>query len=179
MGLKYQNRRLEVLAWVAGLALYGCSSQAVRPIGIQQYVVAAKAEQAYAKATETCDKQERKWVALENPPGSPANEFRFECVNSYDIVPAGADSYRIRVFTADIPVKHVTIPASDDKPADTQWGLDAEPAERDAKRRATEYCVKTNRSMKVTGGGFVTGQGISILFMCVMSVPIKHQEGSH
>jgi hypothetical protein len=134
-------------------------------------MVTAKGEQAFAKATETCDKQERKWVALENPAGSTANQFRFECVNSYDIVPVGADTYRIRVFTADIPVRHVTIPASNGKPADTQWGLDAEPADRDAKRRATDYCAKSDRSMKVMGGGFIAGQGISILFTCVTSAP--------
>jgi hypothetical protein len=32
--------------------------------------------------------------------------------NSYEIVPAGGDTYRIRVLASDIPLKHTTIPAS-------------------------------------------------------------------
>jgi hypothetical protein len=148
------------------LALAGCSSDPVQPIGFHQYTVAAKGEQAFAKATETCDKQGRKWIALGNPPGSPADQFRFECINSYEIVPASQDNYKIRVFTPDIPVKHITIPASKEKPADTEWVLDEEPADKEAMKRATEYCAKASRTMKVTGGGF-EGPGLDIVFECV------------
>ena len=152
---------------IAVLALAGCSSERVQPIGLHQYMVIAKGTQVYAKATETCDKQARKWIAVGNPPGSPADQFRFECVNSYEIVPAGGDDYRIRILTGDIPVKHVTIPASKDKPASLEWVLDEEPADREAMQRATEYCAKASRTMKVTGGGFDMGPGRDIVFKCV------------
>jgi hypothetical protein len=152
---------------IAMLALAGCSSERVQPVGFHQYMVTAKGEQAYAKATETCEKQGRKWTALSVPPGSPADQFRFECVNSYEIVPAPEDTYRIRVFTPDIPVKHVTIPASKDKPADTEWLLDEEPTEKEAKQRATEFCQKMNRNMKITGRGFAMDPGLEITFECV------------
>jgi hypothetical protein len=152
---------------IAMLALAGCSSERVQQIGFHQYMVAAKGEHAYAKATETCEKQERKWTALALPPGSPADQFRFECVNSYEIVPAPQDTYRIRVFTPDIPVKHITIPASKDRPADTQWLLDEEPTEQEAKQRATEYCEKINQTMKITGRGFEMDPGLEITFKCV------------
>ena len=81
---------------IAMLALAGCSSERVQQVGFHQYMVTAKGEQAYAKATETCEKQARKWTALALPPGSPADQFRFECVNSYEIVPGPQDTYRIR-----------------------------------------------------------------------------------
>jgi hypothetical protein len=152
---------------IAVLALAGCSSERVQQVGFRQYMVTAKGEQAYAKATETCEKQGRKWTALGMPPGSPADQFRFECVNSYEIVPAPQDTYRIRVFTPDIPVKHVTIPASKDRPADTAWLLDEEPAEKEAKQRATEYCEKMNRTMTITGRGFEMDPGLEIIFKCV------------
>jgi hypothetical protein len=151
----------------AVLALAGCSSERVQQVGFHQYMVPAKGEQAYAKATETCDKQGRKWIALGMPPGSPADQFRFECVNSYEIVPASQDTYQIRVFTPDIPVKHITIPASKDKPADTEWVLDEEPAEKDARQRATEYCGTMNRTMKITDRRFDMGRGLDIVFKCV------------
>ena len=151
----------------AMLVLAGCSSERVQQVGFQQYMVTAKGEQAYAKATETCEKQGRKWTALAMPPGSPADQFRFECVNSYEIVPAPEDTYRIRVFTPDIPVKHVTIPASKDKPADTVWLLDEEPTENEAKQRATKYCEKMNRTMKITGRGFDMDSGLEITFKCL------------
>jgi hypothetical protein len=152
---------------IAVLALAGCSSQRVQPIGFHQYMVTAKGEQAFAKATETCEKQGRKWFALSNPPGTPADQFRFECVNSYEIVPAGGDAYRIRVFTNDIPAKHLTIPASKDKPASMEWVLDKEPADRQAMQRATEYCAKMNQVVKVTSTGFDTGTGSDMVFKCL------------
>jgi hypothetical protein len=149
------------------LALAGCSTDPVQPIGFHQYMVTAKGEQVYVKATETCDKQGRKWVVLGNPPGSPADQFRFECANSYEIVPASQDTYKIRVFTPDIPVKHVTIPASKDMTAQTVWAPDIESARRDAMQRATEYCGKMNRTMKITDGGFDMGPGLDLIFACV------------
>jgi hypothetical protein len=130
-------------------------------------MVTAKGEQAYARATETCDKQGRKWIALAMPPGSPPDQFRFECINSYEIVPASQDTYKIRVFTPDIPVKHVTIPASKDKPADTEWVLNEEPADKEATQRATEYCRTMNRTLKITHRAFDTGSGLDIVFKCV------------
>jgi hypothetical protein len=152
---------------IALLALTGCSSERVQQTGFHQYMVTAKGTQAYAKATETCDKQDRKWIALEMPPGSPADQFRFECINSYEIVPAAQDSYKIRVFIPDMPVKHVIVPASKDRPADTQWVLDKEPGDKEATQRATEYCGKMNRTIKITDRRFDTGAGLQILFQCV------------
>jgi len=160
-------RRAILIASV--LALAGCSSERVQPTGFHQYMVAANGEQAYVQATETCEKQGRKWTPLANPPGSPAAEFRFECVNSYEIVPAGKDTDRIRVFTPDIPLKHITIPASKEKPADTEWVLNPEPVDKEAKERATEYCAKKNKAMKITGEGFDTDTGLDMTFMCVPS----------
>lgn len=156
--------RLAIIFAVCTVA--GCSAARVEPIGLQQYTVIATGQQAYARATETCEKQGRKWTALGNPPGSPADQFRFECVNSYEVVPAGKDNYRIRVFTPDIPLKHVTVPASQDKPADTQWVLDSGLADKEARQRAAEYCIKRNQSMKVVGGGFDAGAGLDIVFAC-------------
>jgi hypothetical protein len=151
---------------VSVLAVAGCSAERVQSIGPQQYVVTAKGEQAYARATETCDKQGRKWTALASPPGSPADQFRFECVNSYEIVAAEQDSYRIRVFTPDIPVKHVTVPASQDKPADTQWVLDLAPADKEVRTRITQYCAKANQSVKLVSRTFDAGPGLDIVFKC-------------
>jgi hypothetical protein len=152
---------------IALLTLTGCSSERVQQTGFHQYTVTATGTQAYAKATETCDKQERKWIALEIPPGSPADQFRFECINSYEIVPASQDSYKIRVFVPDMPVKHITIPASNEKPADTQWVLDKEPGDKEATQRATEYCAKMNRTIKITDRTFDMGAGLQIVFKCV------------
>jgi hypothetical protein len=151
----------------AALALAGCSSQRVQPIGFHQYMVTAKGEQAYAEATETCEKMGRKWTPLSIPPGSPAAEFSFECVNSYEIVPAGKDTDRIRVFTPDIPLKHITIPASKENPADLVWVPDLEPADKEAKERATGYCAQQNQGMKVVDHAFDAGAGLNITFMCV------------
>jgi hypothetical protein len=129
-------------------------------------MVVAKGEKAYAKATEVCEKQDKKWTALPNPPGSTAEQFRFECLNSYDIVPLGGDTYRIWVFTADIPVRHVTVPATRDKPADTQWGLDTEPADREVAKRASDYCAKTSKTMEIASRTFEPGTGLKIVFKC-------------
>ena len=148
------------------LVLAACSSERVQQIGFQQYTVTATGEQAYAQATQTCDKQGRKWTALAIPPGSPAAEFRFECVNSYEIVPAESGADRIRVFTPDIPLKHVTIPANKEKPADTEWVLDTEAADEAAKERATEHCGKTNQTMTVMSRAFDSGSGLGIIFKC-------------
>jgi len=153
----------------AVLALAGCSSPRVQPIGFHQYLVTAKGEQAYAQATQTCEVQGRKWTPLGNPPGSPATEFRFECVNSYEIVPAGTDTDRIRVFTPDIPLKHVTIPASKEKPADMEWVPDLEPAQEEARERASEYCARKNQALKITGEGFDMSAGLDMTFVCVPS----------
>jgi hypothetical protein len=152
---------------IAVLALAGCSSERVQPIGLHQYMVTAKGKQVYAKATETCDKQGRKWIAVGNPPGSPADQFRFECINSYEVVPAAQDAYKIRVFIPDMPVKHVTIPASKDKPADTEWVLDEQLADKEATKRATEHCGKINQTMKITDRSFDMGRGLQIVFKCV------------
>jgi hypothetical protein len=149
------------------LVLAGCSSERVQPIGFHQYMATAKGEQAYAQATETCEKQGRKWTALANPPGTPAAGFRFECVNSYEIVPAGKDTDRIRVFTPDIPVKHITIPASQEKPADMEWVLNPEPVDKEARERAGEYCANKNQALKITGENFDKSTGLDITFMCV------------
>jgi len=151
------------------LPLVGCFSQRVQPIGFHQYMVTAQGEQAYARATETCFKQGRNWTPLGNPPGSPAAEFRFECVNSYEIVPAGKDTGRIRVFTPDIQVKHITIPATKEKPAELEWVPNPEPADKEAKERATEYCARMNQAMKITSESFDSGAGLDMTFMCVPS----------
>ena len=169
--LSQMSRRKGSMRVAIMFAVAACSAERVQPIGFQQYMVTANGEQAYAKATETCDKQGRKWTALGNPPGSPADQFRFECVNSYEIVPVDHDSYRVRVFTPDMPVKHVTIAASQDKPADTEWVLDAEPADKEVKKRATEYCAKTKQTMKVVDGGFDAGSGLDIVFKCAPREP--------
>jgi hypothetical protein len=151
----------------AVLILAGCSSERVQQVGSHQYMVTAKGEQAYAKATETCDKQGRKWIALAVPPGGPAEQFRFECINSYEIVPASQDTYKIRVFTPDIPVKHLTVPASKERPADTQWVLNEEPADKEATQRATEYCGRMNKTMKTMNKAFDAASGLDIVFTCV------------
>jgi hypothetical protein len=152
---------------IAVLGLDGCSSERVQPIGLHQYMVTGEAKQIHVKATETCAKLDRNLIVLGVPLGSPANQFRFECVNSYEVVPAGGDSYRIRVLTSDIPLKHTTIPASKDMTAQTVWAPDIEPADKEAMQRATEYCAKVNQTMKITGRGFDTGPGLDIVFKCV------------
>jgi hypothetical protein len=152
---------------IALLALAGCSSERVQPIGPHQYMVTGDERQINVKATETCAKLDRSWILLGKPPGSPANQFRFECVNSYEIVPAGGDSYRIRVLTSDIPLKHSTIPASRDMTAQTVWAPNVESVDKEAIQRATEYCAKMNQTMKITGGGYDTGPGLDIVFKCV------------
>jgi hypothetical protein len=152
---------------IAVLGVTGCSSERVHPIGLHQYMVTGDGSQINVKATETCAKLDRNWILLGMPPGSPADQFSFECVNSYEIGPAGGDGYRIRVLTLDIPLKHFAIPASKDIPAQTVWARNVEPADKEAMQRATEYCARMNQTMKVTGGGFDMGPGLDIVFKCV------------
>jgi hypothetical protein len=152
---------------IALLALAGCPSERVQPIGLHQFMVTGDARQINAKVTETCAKLDRDWIPLGKPPGSPADQFRFECVNSYEIVPAGADSYRIRVLTSDIPLKHTTIPASKDMTAQTVWAPNVESVDKEAMQHATEYCAKMNQTMKIAGGGYDMGPGLDIVFKCV------------
>jgi hypothetical protein len=161
------NDLMRVALVIGVVIVAGCSSEPVQQIGFRQYLVTASGEKAFAKATETCNKQDRKWTVLANPPGSAAGQFRFECVNSYEIVPSDADTYRVRVFTPDIPLRHVTIPATQDRPADTQWVYDTEPVEQDATQRASDFCAKTNKAIRVTAQGFVTDPGLEIVFKCV------------
>lgn len=158
---------VRLVIFIVVLALAGCSSERVQQSGFQQFTVNAKGAQAYAQATETCDKQERKWIAVDMPPGSPADQFKFECINSYEVVPASQDAYKIRVFIPDVPVKHVTVPASKEKPADTEWVLDEERAEKEATQRATEYCGKINQTMKITDRKFDMGRGLELVFRCL------------
>jgi hypothetical protein len=151
----------------AMLTLAGCSSERVQPIGLHQYQVTGEWRQVRDKPTETCAKLGRQWIRLGMPPGSPPDEIRFECVNSYEIVPAGADTYTIRVLSQDMQLADLTVPATKDMPATTARFPNVEPADREATQRGTEYCAKMGRAMKITGGGFDAGPGLEIIFKCV------------
>ena len=124
---------------IAVLALAGCSPNRVQQIGLHQFAVTGtKWRQISAKANETCAKLGRHWILLGMPPGSPTDETRFECVNSYEIVPAGGDTYRIRVLSHDMQLADLTVPATKDTAGGTARFPDVEPADREATRRATE-----------------------------------------
>jgi hypothetical protein len=82
-------------------------------------------------------------------------------------VPASQDTYRIRVFIPDIPVKHVIIPASNDRPADMVWVLDEELIDKEATRRTTAYCRKMNRLMTITAREFDVDRGLDLTFKCM------------
>jgi hypothetical protein len=153
---------------IAMLALAGCSPERVQTIGLHQYKVTGMSfNEADVKADEICAKLERKWIYLGIPEGSPPDEIRFECVNSYEIVPAGANTYRIRVLSSDMPLTHFTIPGTKGMPGQPVRFPDSEPGDKESMRRATEFCAKMNQTVKVTGGGFDAGPGLDTVFKCV------------
>src|SRR5580658_4354599 len=148
--------------FTAVLTLAGCSSQGVQQTGFHQYTVTGEWTHRYAKARATCARLDRTPVPLDAP--LDTTKFKFECVNSYEIVPAGEDTYRIRVFARDMPLKYVTVPAS---PPMTLHVPDAEPADKEARQRATSYCAKMNRNLEVTDAEFAMNPGLTITFKCV------------
>ena len=135
--------------FITVLTLAGCSSQGVQQTGFHQYTVTGDWTHRYAKARASCAKLDRKPVPLDAP--LDTTRFQFECVNSYEVVQVGEGIYRSRVLAGDMPFKYVTVPAS---PPMTLHVPDAEPADKEARQRATSYCAKMNRNLEVTDAEF-------------------------
>jgi hypothetical protein len=151
---------------IAVLALAGCSSERVQPIGLHQYVVTAEGKQLYAKANETCAKLGRTMVPLPMPPPNSANprqQLKFECMSPFEIVPVDQHSYRVWVPTS----TYLELPAN----AEMLHPPDEAVADRYAKQRASVYCAQMNKTMNVTGGGFDMGTGLTVIFKCVSPQP--------
>jgi hypothetical protein len=149
------------------LLVSGCSTPRVQSIGPQQYEITGDATQMDEKATDTCAKLGREVLMLPMPAGGPADRFRFECVKSYEVVAAEGALYRIRVLANDIQVKHFVIPPSNGIPAHIVWAPDEDPARKEARQRATDYCGKMHRALKMTDEKFEAGSGLNLTFQCV------------
>lgn len=72
----------------------------------------------------------------------------------YEVVAVGKNSYRIWVPTSEFP--------SPDGPPPQQPTVEIR-----VKKIASDYCAKSNMTMKQTGGDFDIGDGLNVIFSCV------------
>jgi hypothetical protein len=159
-------------AIIAVLALASSSSQAVvRSIGFHQYMVSDAGAQVFAKANEICATLGRMMMPLGVPSEeagiAPGKQFEFECILAYEIVPSSQGTYTIHVPTDMMlaPAEKVCPPPTCPIKGPTQLP-DVGPASEKAEKLARTYCAKANKTMVVTGGGFDTGPGLTLIFKC-------------
>lgn len=83
-----------------------------------------------------------------------------------DVVPKGANSYEIFVPTKDMSMVTVSISQAHEVPGYAVRGPNIPATEERAEQRAREYCAQMHKTMVVTGGGFDTGSGLTLIFSC-------------
>lgn len=156
-------------AIIAVLALAGCSSQHVRLIGFNQYMVTAPPSQVFVKANETCAKLGRLVTSPSIQTGtnvgySRYEQIKFQCMSAYEVVPVDKNSYKIWVPTSEIPVADTCATCV---PPQKMRVPDLPAVYPQAKQTASEYGAKMNRTMVQAGGGFDIGTGLNVIFGCV------------
>jgi hypothetical protein len=160
---------IAVLALVSGFAQ--ASQAVVRSIGLHQYVITDAGKQVFAKAHETCAKLGRILRPLGVPPEEVGidwgKQFKFECVLAYEIVPSGRGTYTMWVPTEKI----VPPPAIRTCPTCKFLGARHPDLGPDPNQVARTFCAKIRKTMMVTGGGFDTGDGLTVIFKCVPLQP--------
>jgi hypothetical protein len=159
---------ITVLALASGLSQ--ASQAVVRSLGHHQYVITDGGKQVFAKAGETCAKvgrMLRPGVPPEEVEIPPGKRYRFECILAYEIVPSGRGTYTMWVPTEKI----VPPPAIRTCPTCKFVVARHPPLGPDPNQMARRYCAKTQKTMMVTGGGFDTGDGLTMIFKCVLPKP--------
>jgi hypothetical protein len=164
--------RCAIITVLALASSFAQASQAVvRSIGVDQYEVTDAGKQAFAKAKETCAKLVKTLRPLGIPSKevkiSPGKQFKFECIVAYEIVPSGPGTYTMWVPTERIAPPPVIIVCPPCK-VPVRKAPDLGP---DPRQLARAYCAKTHKTMVITGGGFDTGDGLTLIFKCVPPQP--------
>jgi hypothetical protein len=98
-------------------------------------------------------------------PASPRQEFRFECVRAYEIVPVDTDSYRMVVPTRALLFAPQDVADANDAVGRMVGAIGA--AQQRSEQHAAEYCAKMNRKVKVSSVAFDMGPGLTLIFKCI------------
>lgn len=160
---------ITMLALVSGFAQ--ASQVVVRSIGLHQYVITDGGKQVWAKAYETCARLGRAVHPLGVPPEEVGidwrKQFKFECRLAYEIVPSGGGTY-----TMWVPTERLVLPPAIRTCPTCKFTVAPHPdLGPDPNQVARTYCAKTHMTMVSTGGGFDTGDGLTLIFKCV---PPRH-----
>lgn len=160
--------RCAIIAVIALVSGFAQASQAVvRSIGLHQYVITDAGKEVWAKAYETCAKLGRAMHPLGVPPEEVGidwgKQFKFECRLAYEIVPSARDTYAMWV-----PTEKIMPPPAIRTCPTCKFTVAPHPAlEPDPNQVARTYCAKTHKTMVIAGGGFDTGDGLTLIFKCV------------
>jgi len=156
---------ITMLALVSGFA--EASQVVVRSIGLHQYVITDGGKQVWAKAYETCARLGRVMHLLGVPPEEVGidwrKQFKFECRLAYEIIASGRGTYTMWVPTEMI----VPSPAIRTCPTCKSTVAQHPDLGPNPNQVARAYCAKTHMTMVSTGGGFDTGDGLTLIFKCV------------
>lgn len=89
--------------------------------------------------------------------------------NAYKIVPSGQGTYTIHVPTERMlaPAERVCPPPTCPLKVPVTQLPDVGTASNQAEQLARDYCGKTHKTLKITGGGFDMGPGLTFIFKCV------------
>jgi hypothetical protein len=156
---------ITMLALVSGFAQ--ASQVVVRSIGLHQYVIIDGGNKEWAEAYETCSRLGRAMHPLGVPPGKVEidwrKQFKFECRLAYEIVPSGRGNYSMWV-----PTEKIMLPPAIRACPTCKFVVAAHPdLGLDPNQVARTYCARTHMTMVITGGGFDTGDGFTLIFKCV------------
>jgi hypothetical protein len=162
---------------ILGAAEPSTPTSVVRSIGFHQYVITDAGKHVFAEAETTCAQEGRTAMPLAVPPEEAEipfeQQFKFQCILAYEIVPSGEGTYTIHVPTEKmlVPADRVCPPAKCPLKVPLTQLPDIGTASNHTRQLARAYCAKMHQTVVVTGGGFDMGPGLTFIFKCVPPQP--------